>query len=182
MLSGITSVGLVVRLEDRVVPDELLYFPDVVTVDCELVQPARATATQMRKITAIMHWLSYQMIRGCFICSLRSFGTLLRWARTGYSHSIQKTGKNMQGIPASWSLGSHDSQGKALILLLPIRRRGIPSGVAAFIVHETGNALLTLLKSSLVFHRPAVAVHGDACPVPDGQAGYPVGRSSGYSR
>jgi hypothetical protein len=53
MLSGITSVGLVVRLEEEGVPDEPAVLPDVVTVDCELVQPARATATQMRKIIAI---------------------------------------------------------------------------------------------------------------------------------
>jgi hypothetical protein len=41
-------VGPVVRLEEAVVPDEA----DVVVVgDCELVQPATATAPQMRRIT-----------------------------------------------------------------------------------------------------------------------------------
>jgi hypothetical protein len=51
MFAGITSVGLVTRPAEEDVPDAPVL--PVVAVDCELVQPATATAQQMRKITAI---------------------------------------------------------------------------------------------------------------------------------
>jgi hypothetical protein len=50
---GITSVGPVVRLEEAVVPDEDDELPEVEVADCELVQPAIATAPQMRQITTM---------------------------------------------------------------------------------------------------------------------------------
>jgi hypothetical protein len=43
----------VVRLEEAVVPDEDDELPDVEVADCELVQPAIATAPQMRQITTM---------------------------------------------------------------------------------------------------------------------------------
>ena len=53
MLLGITSVGLVVRLDDADAPDDPAVLPDCVVVACELEQPATATAQQIRKITVI---------------------------------------------------------------------------------------------------------------------------------
>ena len=48
---GIISVGPVVRLEAAVVPDEEDVLPEVAVADCELVQPAIATAPQTSNMT-----------------------------------------------------------------------------------------------------------------------------------
>jgi hypothetical protein len=93
IFAGITSVGPVVRLEEAVVPDEEAVLPDVAVADCELVQPAIATAPQTRKIIT-MNALALIPVHGrltYLFVAIILHGWI--WHNQRYPHQNHKTRK-----------------------------------------------------------------------------------------
>jgi hypothetical protein len=122
----------VVRLEEAVVPDEDDELPEVEVADCELVQPAIATAPQMRQITTMnvlalipVHGRLLYLFVAIFLHSWRGHNQ-----RHPHQNHNRKARKNDAVIPASGARGRRG--GSAVFFIFFITSLpGHPSGVSA---------------------------------------------------